>query len=79
MQVNESRYGLQAGLFTPDPGRIFEAFEETCSWQCHRRRHAMFRVDHMPYGGVKDSGLGRDGLRYAIEELAEPGASVFQI
>ncbi len=71
-EVNHSKYGLQAGLLTRDAGRILTAFRElevgglivgdTPSW----------RLDPMPYGGVKDSGLGREGIRSAIEEMTEP-------
>ncbi|HEY2860418.1 MAG TPA: aldehyde dehydrogenase family protein [Terracidiphilus sp.] len=70
-EVNHSRYGLQAGLLTRDAGRILTAFRElevgglivgdTPSW----------RLDPMPYGGVKDSGLGREGVRSAIQEMTE--------
>jgi acyl-CoA reductase-like NAD-dependent aldehyde dehydrogenase len=71
-EVNHSRFGLQAGLMTRDMGRILTAYHElevgglivgdTPSW----------RLDPMPYGGVKDSGFGREGVRYAIEEMTEP-------
>ena len=70
--VNHSKYGLQAGLLTRDAGRILTAYRElevgglivgdTPSW----------RLDPMPFGGVKDSGLGREGIRSAIEEMTEP-------
>jgi acyl-CoA reductase-like NAD-dependent aldehyde dehydrogenase len=71
-RVNESDYGLQAGIYTRD---IYKAFETA------RRVHVggfmineipQYRVDHMPYGGVKMSGSGREGPRYAIEEMTEP-------
>ena len=71
-EVNHSKYGLQAGLLTRDAGRILTAFRElevgglivgdTPSW----------RLDPMPYGGVKESGLGREGIRSAIQEMTEP-------
>jgi len=70
--VNHSKYGLQAGLLTRDAGRILTAYRElevgglivgdTPSW----------RLDPMPFGGIKDSGLGREGIRSAIEEMTEP-------
>jgi len=70
--VNASRYGLQAGVFTHDLRHALGAWDvlevggvivgDVPSW----------RVDHMPYGGVKDSGLGREGVRCAIEDMTEP-------
>src|SRR5215831_483467 len=69
--INESPYGLQAGVFTRDAGRIFQAFEELEVGGIIAGDVPTFRIDHMPYGGVKDSGLGREGLRYAIEEMTE--------
>lgn len=70
-QVNDSRYGLQAGLFTRDVGLLFSAYEELEVGGVVVGDVPTFRIDHMPYGGVKDSGLGREGLRYAIEEMTE--------
>lgn len=70
-QVNDSRYGLQAGLFTRDVKLIFSAYEELEVGGVVVGDVPTFRIDHMPYGGVKDSGLGREGLRYAIEEMTE--------
>jgi acyl-CoA reductase-like NAD-dependent aldehyde dehydrogenase len=70
-QVNDSRYGLQAGLFTRDAKLIFNAYEELEVGGVVVGDVPTFRIDHMPYGGVKDSGLGREGLRYAIEEMTE--------
>ena len=70
-EVNNSRYGLQAGIFTRDIYKAHKAWDvlevggvvigDVPSW----------RVDNMPYGGVKDSGLGREGIRYAIEDMTE--------
>ena len=70
-EVNDSAYGLQAGVFTRDLYRAQSAWDtlevggvlvgEVPSW----------RVDHMPYGGVKDSGIGREGVRYAMEDMTE--------
>jgi acyl-CoA reductase-like NAD-dependent aldehyde dehydrogenase len=70
--VNASPYGLQAGLFTRDAALIFRAYEELQVGGLVVGDVPTFRVDHMPYGGVKDSGVGREGLRYAIEEMTEP-------
>jgi len=69
--VNDSPYGLQAGLFTRDANLIFQAYDELQVGGLIVGDVPTFRVDHMPYGGVKDSGLGREGLRYSIEEMTE--------
>jgi acyl-CoA reductase-like NAD-dependent aldehyde dehydrogenase len=71
-QVNQSRYGLQAGLFTRDVRLIFRAFETLEVGGLVVGDVPTFRIDPMPYGGVKDSGLGREGIRYAMEEMTEP-------
>ncbi len=70
--INDSDFGLQAGLFTRDFVRITRAFEALEVGGLMLGEVPAFRIDHMPYGGVKDSGLGREGLRYAIEEMTEP-------
>jgi acyl-CoA reductase-like NAD-dependent aldehyde dehydrogenase len=70
--INDSDFGLQAGLFTRDFVRITRAFEVLEVGGVMVGEVPTFRIDHMPYGGVKDSGLGREGLRYAIEEMTEP-------
>jgi len=78
-QINDSPYGLQAGLFTRDVNRIFQAYEELEVGGLIAGDVPSFRIDHMPYGGVKDSGLGREGLRYAIEEMTEPRLLVMNL
>jgi acyl-CoA reductase-like NAD-dependent aldehyde dehydrogenase len=70
-QVNQTRYGLQAGLFTRDASLIFRAFDKLEVGGVIVGDVPTFRVDPMPYGGVKDSGLGREGIRYAMEEMTE--------
>ena len=70
-QVNDSKYGLQAGIFTSDARLIFEAYEALEVGGVIVGDVPTFRIDHMPYGGTKESGLGREGLRYAIEEMTE--------
>lgn len=70
-QVNASRYGLQAGLFTRDVRRIFRAYEVLEVGGLIVNDVPTYRADHMPYGGVKDSGFGREGVRAAIEEMTE--------
>ena len=71
-RVNDSPYGLQAGIFTRDAKLLFHAYELLEVGGVIAGDVPTFRIDHMPYGGVKDSGLGREGLRYAIEEMTEP-------
>jgi len=71
-RINQSAYGLQAGIFTRDLKLLFNAYEELEVGGLISGDVPTFRIDHMPYGGVKDSGLGREGLRYAIEEMTEP-------
>ncbi len=78
-EVNNSAYGLQAGLFTRDAKLIFQAYEELEVGGLIAGDVPTFRIDHMPYGGVKDSGLGREGLRYAIEEMTEPKLLVMNL
>jgi acyl-CoA reductase-like NAD-dependent aldehyde dehydrogenase len=70
-RVNDSPYGLQAGVFTNDAKLIFKAYEELEVGGVIVGDMSAFRIDHMPYGGIKDSGMGREGLRYAIEEMTE--------
>jgi len=69
--ANNSRFGLQAGVFTRDVYRIHQAWDELEVGGVVINDVPSWRVDHMPYGGVKDSGLGREGLRWAIEEMTE--------
>jgi glyceraldehyde-3-phosphate dehydrogenase (NADP+) len=70
-RVNDSPWGLQAGLFTRDARLIFRAFEELQVGGVIAGDIPTWRMDQMPYGGVKDSGVGREGLKYAIEEMTE--------
>ncbi len=69
--VNDSIFGLQAGVFTKDVGRIFRAFERLEVGAVLANEVPTWRIDSMPYGGEKDSGLGREGVRYAIEEMTQ--------
>jgi len=78
-QINNSPYGLQAGLFTRDAKLIFNAYEELEVGALVAGDVPAFRIDHMPYGGIKDSGLGREGLRYAIEDMTEPKLLVMNL
>src|SRR6185369_2733124 len=77
--LNNSPYGLQAGVFTRDAKLMFQAYEELEVGAVVAGDVPSFRIDHMPYGGVKDSGLGREGLRYAIEEMTEPKLMVMNL
>jgi acyl-CoA reductase-like NAD-dependent aldehyde dehydrogenase len=71
-EANNTRYGLQAGVFTLDMGHAFHAAEALEFGGVMINDAPAFRVDNMPYGGVKLSGAGREGVRYAMEEMTEP-------
>ncbi len=75
--INDSRFGLQVGVFTDSVSRMKEAFHSLEVGGIIMNGIPGFRVDSMPYGGVKDSGLGREGLRYAMEDMTEPRLLVF--
>lgn len=70
-EINRGLWGLQAGVFTRDMARIFYAYEKLDVGGVIGNDIPMYRVDNMPYGGVKMSGFGREGVRYAIEEMTE--------
>lgn len=70
--LNQSDFGLQAGIFTQDINKIFYAYRHVEVGAVLANEIPTFRADHMPYGGVKDSGLGREGVRAAIEDMTEP-------
>ncbi len=70
-QVNDSFYGLQTGVFTNDLEHSWRAFNELEVGGVIVNDIPTYRIDHMPYGGVKDSGLGREGLRWAIDDMTE--------
>ncbi len=69
--VNDSVFGLQAGVFTKDVTKIMRAFNELAVGGVMINEVPTFRVDNFPYGGVKSSGYGREGVKYAIEEMTE--------
>ena len=69
--INDSPYGLQAGVFSNDVKRIMDAWQRIDVGGLHINSASTFRVDHMPYGGVKASGSGREGIKYAIEDMTE--------
>ncbi|MHC5062563.1 MAG: aldehyde dehydrogenase family protein [Planctomycetota bacterium] len=70
-QINDSTFGLQAGIFTRDIYKAMRAWDVLDVGGVVIGDVPSWRVDHMPYGGVKDSGLGREGLRYAMEDMSE--------
>jgi acyl-CoA reductase-like NAD-dependent aldehyde dehydrogenase len=70
-RVNDSMFGLQTGVFTNDLAGAWRAFNELEVGGVIVNDIPTYRIDHMPYGGVKDSGLGREGLRWAIEDMTE--------
>lgn len=71
-RINEGRFGLQAGVFTDSISEMNSAFDQLEVGGVIINDVPTFRTDHMPYGGVKDSGLGREGVRYAIYDMLEP-------
>ncbi|HUQ77454.1 MAG TPA: aldehyde dehydrogenase family protein [Patescibacteria group bacterium] len=70
-QVNDSMFGLQTGVFTNDLGAAWRSFNDLEVGGVIVNDVPTYRSDHMPYGGVKDSGLGREGIRWAIEDMTE--------
>ncbi len=69
--VNDSKFGLQAGIFTRDLFQMFDAWDRLDVGGVVINDVPSYRVDNMPYGGVKDSGLGREGVRFAMEDMTE--------
>ncbi len=69
--LNDSHYGLQAGFYTRDLETAFRVARQAAVGGIHINQTPQFRVDQMPYGGVKQSGLGREEPRYAMEEMTE--------
>ena len=77
--INDSPFGLQAGVFTEDVSLLLRAHRELEVGAVIHNDASTFRVDLMPYGGVKQSGLGREGPRYVVEELTEPRLLVLRM
>jgi acyl-CoA reductase-like NAD-dependent aldehyde dehydrogenase len=71
-EVNNSKYGLQAGVFTNEISEMNYSFENLEVGGVIINDVPTFRVDHMPYGGIKNSGFGREGVKYSIMEMMEP-------
>jgi glyceraldehyde-3-phosphate dehydrogenase (NADP+) len=76
-EINRSKYGLQAGLFTNQISQMKYAHENLEVGALIINSIPGFRVDSMPYGGVKDSGFGREGVKYVMEEMTEPRLLVY--
>ncbi|MBL8655963.1 MAG: aldehyde dehydrogenase family protein [Altererythrobacter sp.] len=70
-EVNDSKFGLQTGIFTRDIFQVLDAWDGLEVGGVLINEVPSFRVDNMPYGGVKDSGLGREGVRFAMEDMTE--------
>ncbi len=70
-RVNDSKFGLQAGIFTRDIHKVLDAWDSLDVGGIVVNDVSSYRVDNMPYGGVKDSGLGREGIRFAMEDMSE--------
>jgi glyceraldehyde-3-phosphate dehydrogenase (NADP+) len=77
--VNDSEFGLQAGVFTHHVNRIWEAFRTLEVGGVIANDFPTLRVDNFPYGGVKNSGFGREGIRYAMEDMSEPRMLVLNL
>ena len=78
-RINDSAYGLQASVFTNNIRHVFYAYEHLEVGGVIVNDVPSFRADNMPYGGVKDSGIGREGVRYAMEEMTEPKLLVLNL
>ena len=70
-EVNDSKFGLQAGIFTRDIHQVLDAWDTLDVGGVVVNDVSSYRVDNMPYGGVKDSGLGREGVRFTMEDMSE--------
>jgi acyl-CoA reductase-like NAD-dependent aldehyde dehydrogenase len=77
--INDSPYGLQAGVFTNNLEHAFMAFREIEAGAVIVGDTGVFRVDTYPFGGVKGSGLGREGVRWAMESMTEPRMLVLSL
>jgi glyceraldehyde-3-phosphate dehydrogenase (NADP+) len=78
-RANDVQYGLQAGIFTRDLPKAFEAVYRLDVGGVMVNDSSDYRIDGMPFGGVKDSGLGREGVRFAIQEMTEPKVVCFRL
>lgn len=78
-RANDVNYGLQSGIFTSDVGRAFKAARELNCGGVMVNDSTDYRLDAMPFGGVKGSGLGREGIRFALQEMTEPKVVCFNL
>ncbi|MBO1911750.1 aldehyde dehydrogenase family protein, partial [Microvirga sp. 3-52] len=78
-QVNDSQYGLQAGVYTTNVDKAFDAVEKLEVGGVIINDIPTFRVDQMPYGGIKNSGTGREGIKYSIEEMSDLKLAIFTL
>ena len=78
-RVNRSQYGIHCGLFTHDARSIEHAFQELEVGGLIVNDYPTLRFDNMPYGGVKRSGSGREGVRYAMDEMTDPKALLIRM
>jgi glyceraldehyde-3-phosphate dehydrogenase (NADP+) len=76
-KANDTKFGLQVGIFSNNFVTIQQVFNEMDVGGVIVNDTPAFRVDHMPYGGVKDSGLGREGIKYAMEDMLEEKVMVY--
>ena len=78
-RANNVDYGLQAGIFTRDLQTAFHAAEKLESGAVMINDSTDYRIDAMPFGGVKGSGLGREGIKFALQEMTEPKLVCFNL
>lgn len=78
-KANEVDYGLQAGIFTQDLRKAHEAIANIEVGGIMINDSSDYRIDAMPFGGVKKSGLGREGIKFTIEEMTEPKVVCFKL
>jgi acyl-CoA reductase-like NAD-dependent aldehyde dehydrogenase len=77
--ANETIYGLQAGVFCRDVQKVWQAIKRLDFGGVIINDTPTFRADHMPYGGMKESGIGREGVRHAIEEMTHIKMVAFNV
>jgi glyceraldehyde-3-phosphate dehydrogenase (NADP+) len=78
-ESNRVHYGLQAGIFTRDLEKAFEAIQRMEVGGIMVNDSSDYRIDAMPFGGVKGSGLGREGIKFALQEMTEPKVVCFKL
>ncbi len=78
-RANDVDFGLHAGIFTKDIGKAYRAIQELEVGGIIINDSSDYRVDLMPFGGVKNSGLGREGIKFALQEMTEPRVVCFNL